>query len=242
MGKIAEAVALARRMAADNTHGYDQAHRWGPDYDCSSLVITIWRDVGVPVAGATYTGNMKAAFLKSGFSDVTAQINLSSGYGLRAGDVLLNERSHAAMMVSERQLVQASINERGTVTGGQTGDQTGREINERNYYNYTPGGWDCVLRYKEDLKLADPHSEAEIRPISVSIPSLPTLKKGSKGDTVKAAQMLLRGWGCDVGIWGVDGDFGNATEAAVLAFQRRHGLTADGIIGAQTWGCLLGVR
>ena len=238
MSKITEAVALGKRMAADNTHGYDQAHRWGPDYDCSSLVIQIWRDVGVPVTGATYTGNMKAAFLKSGFSDVTAQINLSSGYGLRAGDVLLNERNHAAMMVSEHQLVQASINEKGTVTGGQTGDQTGREINERSYYNFP---WDCVLRYKEDLKLADPHSTAEIRPISVSIPSLPTLKKGSKGDTVKAAQMLLRGWGCDVGIWGVDGDFGSATEAAVLAYQRRRGLEADGIIGAQTWASLLGV-
>lgn len=266
MSKITDAVALIKRIAADNTHGYDQAHRWGNDYDCSSLVISVWQDVGVPVksAGATYTGNMRTAFLKCGFTDVTNLINLSSGYGLRAGDVLLNYSAHTAMMVSEHQLVQASINELGTTTGGKTGDQTGREIYERSYYNFP---WSAVLRYtKQDEPVVQKPVEkpveqptqkpvetpvetpvqkpvekptVQVKPISVQ--TLPLLKKGSKGSTVKAAQMLLRGWGCDVGIWGVDGDYGNATEAAVLAFQRRKGLADDGIIGQQTWGALLGV-
>ena len=36
----------------------------------------------------------------------------------------------------------------------------------------------------------------------------------------------------------VDGDFGPKTEAAVKAFQRRHGLKVDGWVGRQTWGVI----
>ena len=37
------ACAWARAIAYDDAHGYDQGSRWGPDYDCSSLVITAYR-------------------------------------------------------------------------------------------------------------------------------------------------------------------------------------------------------
>ena len=43
------AVETARAIAADASHGYDQTERWGPDYDCSSLVIHVWRAAGVPL-------------------------------------------------------------------------------------------------------------------------------------------------------------------------------------------------
>lgn len=42
--------------------------------------------------------------------------------------------------------VEASINEKGTATGGKPGDQTGKEFLIRSYRNYP---WDCILRYKE---------------------------------------------------------------------------------------------
>ena len=71
--------------------------------------------------------------------------------------------------------------------------------------------------------------------------NLPILKKGNKGETVRAAQFLLNGRGASCGIWGADGDFGNATQSAVYAFQRRNGLEADGEIGNETWVKLLGV-
>ena len=82
MGAVIEsAVNWAVSIANDNSHGYDQNSRWGVDYDCSSLVISAFEQAGVKVktGGATYTGNMKSVFLKYGFSDVTGQINLSSG-------------------------------------------------------------------------------------------------------------------------------------------------------------------
>ena len=145
---IEKAVTWALQIAQDPAHGYDQMKRWGPDYDCSSLMISAWQQAGVPVktAGATYTGNMAPVFLRCGFEDVTAEVNLTTGAGLQRGDVLLNTRHHTAMSIGSGQIVHASINENGRVAGGKSGDQTGREICMRSYYRYQ-SGWDRVLRY-----------------------------------------------------------------------------------------------
>ena len=66
---------------------------------------------------------------------------------------------------------------------------------------------------------------------------LDVLKKGSKGNSVKALQMLLNGNGYSCGL--TDGDFGTNTYNAVVKFQQAKKLDADGIVGAQTWGKLL---
>ena len=73
------------------------------------------------------------------------------------------------------------------------------------------------------------------------VTGLPVLRKGDKGEVVRAAQLLLNGRYCSCGMWGADGDFGPQTKSAVLAFQRRNGLEADGIIGPNTWAKLLGL-
>ena len=150
MTKTEKAIKQMESWAADNSHGYDQIYRWGEkgDYDCSSAVISAWQAAGAPVKtkGATYTGNMKAVFLSCGFADVTSKVNRSTGSGLQRGDVLLNETHHVAMYCGNGKEVEASINEKGTATGGQPGDQTGKEFLVRSYRNYP---WDCVLRYQE---------------------------------------------------------------------------------------------
>lgn len=66
------------------------------------------------------------------------------------------------------------------------------------------------------------------------------LKYGSKGDDVKALQILLMGNGCPCGKWGADGSFGVATENAVKEYQRKKKLQVDGKAGPQTWKSLLG--
>ena len=68
-----------------------------------------------------------------------------------------------------------------------------------------------------------------------------TLKRGSKGEDVRALQILLIGRGYSCGNYGADGDFGGATEAAVRSYQNPRGLTIDGIAGPATMGSLLGV-
>lgn len=67
------------------------------------------------------------------------------------------------------------------------------------------------------------------------------LKKGDKGEAVKAMQILLIGYGCNCGSYGADGDFGSATEKALKAYQGQKSLEVDGICGPATWGKLLGV-
>ena len=59
-----------------------------------------------------------------------------------------------------------------------------------------------------------------------------SLKRGSSGDKVTQLQQKLKNWGYYSG--SVDGIFGSATEAAVKKFQKKKGLTADGIVGKAT--------
>lgn len=71
--------------------------------------------------------------------------------------------------------------------------------------------------------------------------TLNVLKIGSKGQQVKALQRMLYAMGYALGTKNpVDGDFGVKTDAAVRAYQKDNGLTVDGIVGAKTWGSLLG--
>lgn len=69
--------------------------------------------------------------------------------------------------------------------------------------------------------------------------SLPIIKKGSKGNTVKAVQGILDSLGYDLGSYGCDGSFGAATEKAVKAFQKKKGLSQDGVVGEKTYKALL---
>ena len=68
-----------------------------------------------------------------------------------------------------------------------------------------------------------------------------TLRQGSTGSAVEQLQFWLNTLAqYDAGIpsTAVDGVFGSRTAAAVRAFQRREGLTADGVVGRATWTTL----
>jgi len=63
-----------------------------------------------------------------------------------------------------------------------------------------------------------------------------TLYWGSKGDMVRAVQQKLKNWGYYSGA--VDGVFGQGTYTAVVSFQKKNGLTADGVVGKATYAAL----
>ena len=62
------------------------------------------------------------------------------------------------------------------------------------------------------------------------------LRQGATGGEVKEVQRRLKLWGYYNG--SVDGQFGAGTKKAVIAFQKKNGLKADGVVGASTYKAL----
>ncbi len=247
--KIEAATTWMENLAADNSHGYAWGG-WGPqDYDCGHAIITAWEQAGVPVkssGGASYTGDMRRAFLNCGFKDVTASINLKTGEGLRRGDVILNEAEHVVMYVGSGNIVHARSSEGNTIPG----DQSGNEIRVQPYFVY-PSGWNCVLRYPETISYDDEAGETDQDPeptsgqlqadgicgpqtwetISDMIAEMPQLEcvtdgrgkiiRMPSGWHVAMLQAFLNYCDPDADL-DVDGDYGPLTAAAVKQFQRRH--------------------
>lgn len=123
--------------------GYDQSNRWdirdGGETDCSALVIHCLQEAGFATGAASYTGNMRSALIANGWAVV------ANNGSPQTGDILLNDVNHVAVYIGNGKLAQASGDENGQISGGQAGDQTGRETNINSYYNYP---WDCYLRWQ----------------------------------------------------------------------------------------------
>lgn len=153
MATIQERLATRMRWWCDEGNiGYDWDYpdRWhfyvGGEVDCSSLVISVCREAGLDVGNATYTGNMRAEFTAHDWIWIPGRPTLGT---LQVGDVLLNESKHTAMYTAYNLISQASANEWGGASGGQSGDQ-GRPngVGETNTVPFNPGyAWDGILRY-----------------------------------------------------------------------------------------------
>lgn len=126
MSKIENAVTWAEQIAADDRHGYSQVHRNSPDYDCSSFVGTALEKAGFPVSIYSTTRNLGEQLENAGFVKATKP--------WRRGDIHLAAGHHVTMSVNSSHIVHASQSENGGVDG-QTGDQTGKEICVRSYYD-----------------------------------------------------------------------------------------------------------
>lgn len=223
-----KAVDTAIRIAKDDSHGYSQINRQGPDYDCSSLVLYCYSSAGANINGATYTGNMESCLVRAGWQ------SLSPGVVLQAGDILLNRLHHTAIYIGNNQIVEAFGDELGGIgNGARTGDQTGREIRITSYYRYS-AGWDCVLRLPDNKEEETP----AVKPIEeFGICRIPVISRGDVSPATCAAQAALNYHG--YGYINPDGVFGLATQTAVINFQRKNSLQQDGVIGPATWAKLL---
>lgn len=140
MGKIETFVSIMENLCNDNSHGYSQVNRWGPDYDCSSAIITALRQAGFDTGSASYTGNMSSELCARGWT------RLPASSAKQRGDILLNDTDHTAVYCGNNLLAEFSIAETGGVTG-QAGDQTGQEAYIHSYYDFP---WNCILRYTRE--------------------------------------------------------------------------------------------
>ena len=177
------AATIMEHLVDHNAHGYTQGQgRTGSggtepleidgityvvalgDRDCSAAVIDAWRnaiwwtDYRGALDDATYTGNERSVFVKSGLFEWHP---MGDGYIARRGDVYLNEGKHTAMCISAvpDMLAEFNINEKGTITGGQAGDQTGREGLRRAYYDFP---WDGILAYNGKADTEDDTEEDDM--------------------------------------------------------------------------------
>lgn len=248
------AAQIAVTIANDDKHGYSQQNRNGTlgsgDFDCSSLVIYCYdlafREAGVSPTpsqcGASYTGNMLAAFIRCGFENFRDD----HGAGLQVGDVLLNEAKHTAIVCSLNPV--KVVNARGDMDG-LPGDSSGSEIRIQNFWSFP---WDWVLRY-EGKSVSDPPQSNTVGQqmtdhIIANRGRYPTIQFGDTGDAVMFAQAILVWLGYlnrgSKSFSNVDGDFGLLTKAATMSFQSAtrdsaDPLVIDGIIGKNTWAALL---
>ena len=210
MGNIETFVTRMRYWCEEANLGYDQGQRnnivVGGECDCSSLVIHAAKEAGFNTGWATYTGNMRAAFSANGWSV------LSPSVAKQAGDILLADAHHVAVYVGNGLLAQASIDERGQIAGGQSGDQTNYETNVRSYYNYP---WSCVLR-------ATGAGTSAYNP------------NGYDHEYVHSVQRLLISLGYDVGPSWATGVLDSITYNTIKRFQKNEGLTVDGVPGPNT--------
>ena len=159
-------------MATDSRFGYSWEERWGAkpeiwtidgkkytinvgDYDCSSSCITAWKlalaytKYKGALDGATYTGNMREVFTRSGLFEWKPMSFLA-----HTGDLYLNEENHVAMCQTQTPdiLSEFSWGDTGAY-GNKRGDQTGQESSVHGYYDYP---FDGILHYNGKADTATP--------------------------------------------------------------------------------------
>lgn len=115
---------------------------------------------------------------------------------------------------------------------GQTLSDTQRNILRNSAIN--SGLW----TYVEPASLTPTwvHFDKRTLPAACSTGGYPTTRQGSRGVYVLIAQDDLNTLGYTTG--GLDGIFGNQTRNATIRYQQSRGLTADGVIGCNTWRSL----
>ena len=156
--RIQRMVQRAEEIADNPAYGYSQkppSGRWGPDFDCSSLMYEIANYAGYPVGTGRdkvrFTGTMLKDFEKAGFQILPfANVGISD---LKIGDILLNLAVHAEVYVGDGQSIGALSSETGGYVGD-AGDQTDQEIEKHPVITFDKG-WDYVLRPPEDEENED---------------------------------------------------------------------------------------
>ena len=119
--KVEAMLAWAREIAQDNSHGYSQANRYGPNYDCTSFVCTALMQGGFGLDHYTSTSGMIAELPALGFV-----VYRRGETEAQRGDILLQRGVHAEICLGNGGCVAAHQD-----YDGRSGDRTGHEIEWR---------------------------------------------------------------------------------------------------------------
>ena len=143
--------------------------------------------------------------------------------------VFMRDLSHVGVYIGDGYVVEATGHARGVVKSKLAG---------RGWGLWGKPRW---ISYEAAATPAQPEQTAtQATASTLTVTGLPLLRYGDKGECVRSAQLLLIGRGYSCGSCGADGEIGQDTFNAAVAYQRACGLQQDGIIGAQTWARLIG--
>jgi len=180
-------------------------------WDCSGLTMKGAQEAGASIHhGSNSTWNYDCAYK----GELTDGVALPVGAFVFVYNEKKKNRSHIGVVTGENEVTEASCARVGVIKSKVHKDKWDE--------------WGLCKGVEFDFI---PQVDPDYRP---------TLRKGDSGTYVTMMQELLiqRGYSC--GSYGADGKFGNATLAALTAFQRDYGLAADGICGPATWEKLQG--
>ena len=245
-----KAATYMEEIARNSNFGYSQINRWAGynsikanggkvsgaygDFDCSSLVISCYVLAGTPnlKAGSGYTGNMKSLFMNTGIFEVyTDSQHLTNSAYMKRGDIYVNTTSH-------------------TVMGLETGNN-GNTIQLATYklvYKTKKANEYTQSDFIKDIQyLGGTNVDGIVGPLTLGVTKTISQYYNPRHTFVFPIQLRLMSMGYELPEYGMDGEYGPETEAAVKALQTTiYGAGSKDIDGeitarANTWKKLLGV-
>jgi len=192
--------------------------RSGPDsYDCSGLTLRAVAQIGLAFYhGATtqwLRGHQDGTATRYGYWGASGTIDtlppdkIALLFNKNKQDDSRLVMEHTGIYDGAGRVIQA---------GGQYRGVSDKPINKKRWSH-----WATLSKTWEDRDMADA-DEGGFQ-----------MRRGSKGAAVKDLQTGLIRLGYDLGRYGADGDFGQATEAAVKKFQADNRLPVDGAWDAE---------
>ena len=192
-------------------------------WDCNGLAEGIYED---------YTGvniNTKARFNYSDWCDPKGKGDIPVQYRVSGAAVFIHSSSagyitHVGYLLRP---VKADRPDDDWWVGEARGVMYGCVATKLSERNWNRWGWMTkYFDYGDDV----PSTRLEL--------GLRMLRNGYEGEDVQMLQTALIRLGYSCGSYGADGDFGDATEQAVMKFQKANGLSIDGIFGPNTLDAL----
>lgn len=231
-GQTASAALLAQKRTQYpdryNAYGDECKKQFGQKvHDCVGLIKGfLWCDT--PDSEPIYKASQDVAV--SGLYMVcTKSGSIDTMPNIPGVCVFMRNMSHVGVYIGDGYVVEASGHAMGVV-------QT--ELEGRGWGLWGTPRW---INYEATATPAQPaQTTTQATASALTITGLPLLRYGDKGEFVRSAQLLLIGRGFSCGRCGADGEIGQDTFNAAVAYQRACGLQQDGIIGAQTWVRLIG--
>jgi DNA polymerase III alpha subunit (gram-positive type) len=124
--KLEKFIQIMVALCNDNSHGYSQSNRWGPDFDCSSSIIYSLRMAGFSI-NANSTHDLGQALASAGWVQVSSPSR---------GDIELDPSSHVEMSLGGNMAAGFHTNRGHPETGDQTGTEASVGKNWRSYPQY----------------------------------------------------------------------------------------------------------